>query len=200
MKGYLALGVSLGLAAGMSPGPLLMYTVVATLRGGWRAGLGVALAPLITDAPIILLALIILRLLPEEALRVLGLIGGAFVVYLGVETIRSARRTPDIRLENHVSTRQELGRGILVNFLNPNPYLFWGTVGGPILLQAGRENFLGAAAFVLGFYVFLVGDKVLVALIAHRQRSWLQGVWYRRILWVLGGLLIVLGVGLAVGG
>ncbi len=193
MREYVFLGMSLGLAAGLSPGPLLTYTIIATLRGGWKAGISVGSAPLITDAPIIILSLVVLHFLPPEALRVLGIIGGVFVIYLGIETARAAQDVTTVELDEHVSARREMSRGVLVNFLNPNPYLFWGTVGGPLLIQAYRENTLHAAAFLVVFYALLVGSHVGLALLVHRQRDWLQGPWYRRTLWTLALLLVIIG-------
>ncbi len=194
LNDYLVLGASLGLAAGMSPGPLLTYTIVATLRGGFKAGLSVGIAPLLTDVPIIVLALLLLHFLPSQVLQVLNVAGGVFVIYLGWETIRSGAKTPTLELQENVDVRRELGRGLLVNFLNPNPYLFWGTVGGPLLLRAYKEFPLYAVMFLLVFYTLLVGSHVGVAVLVHRQRGVLQGVWYRRVLWVLGGLLVILGI------
>lgn len=193
MSEYLMLGAALGLASGLTPGPLLTYTIVATLRGGWRAGVSVGSAPLITDAPIIALSLLVLHFLPLPVLRLLGIVGGLFVVYLGVETARAARHVDDIRPDEEVNVRREIGRGVLVNFLNPNPYLFWGTVGGPMLIQAYREQAIEAAVFLLVFYALLVGSHVGLALLVHRQRGWLQGMWYRRTLWALAVILVVLG-------
>jgi len=191
---YVLLGLSLGLASGLSPGPLLTYTVVATLRGGWKAGVGVGSAPLLTDAPIIALVLLVLRLLPPAALDWLSIFGGIFLGYLGFETIRSARHAPEVGREPDVNVRQELGRGVLVNFLNPNPYLFWGTVGGPLLIRAYHTHPLDAVAFLVLFYALLVGSHVGLALLVHHQRDVLQGAWYRRVLWLLGAILILFGV------
>jgi len=54
---YLILGLTLGLSAGITPGPLLTLVITASLRRGWAGGLQVALAPLITDAPIIIFSI-----------------------------------------------------------------------------------------------------------------------------------------------
>jgi threonine/homoserine/homoserine lactone efflux protein len=48
-----ATGIVLGLSAGLSPGPLMTLVVAESLKGGASAGIRIALAPLVTDAPII---------------------------------------------------------------------------------------------------------------------------------------------------
>jgi threonine/homoserine/homoserine lactone efflux protein len=44
----LGLGIGLGIGAGVTPGPLLALIIAETLRGGWRSGMLVALAPLLS--------------------------------------------------------------------------------------------------------------------------------------------------------
>lgn len=61
MTRFLLTGVLLGLSSGLAPGPLLALVASETLRHGVRAGVRVALAPLITDLPIILTTILLLR-------------------------------------------------------------------------------------------------------------------------------------------
>ena len=56
----LSKGTVLGLAAGFSPGPLTFLIISETLRHGLRAGMKVSLAPVVTDLPIIVLAVLLL--------------------------------------------------------------------------------------------------------------------------------------------
>ena len=88
----LLLGLTLGLSAGFSPGPLMMLVITTTLRGGFWHGLRVAIAPFLSDVPIILLTLFVLDHLPAWTLGAIGIIGGLYVIFLGWETIRSARK------------------------------------------------------------------------------------------------------------
>src|SRR5690606_40679233 len=46
-------GLGMGLAAGVSPGPLLVLVVTSTLRGGLRNGIAVAAAPLLSDLVVV---------------------------------------------------------------------------------------------------------------------------------------------------
>ncbi len=73
------LGAGLGLAAGLSPGPLLTVLVAVSIERGFRSGLRVAIAPLLTDAPIVILALLLLKDLPASFLGGLTLLGGLYV-------------------------------------------------------------------------------------------------------------------------
>ena len=89
----LATGVLLGLSAGLAPGPLLALVLAQSLRHGAREGCKVAVTPLLTDAPIILLALIIAAKLAalRPLLGVVSIAGGAFVLYLAWDCFRPVR-------------------------------------------------------------------------------------------------------------
>ena len=73
MVNFLAMGSILGLSAGFAPGPLLTLVISETLQHDIRAGVKVALAPIVTDLPIIMLTLFILVKL-SGFYKVLGII------------------------------------------------------------------------------------------------------------------------------
>lgn len=189
----LLVGLGLGFAAGVSPGPLLTLVITTALRRGFRAGLAVALAPLLTDLPIILLSLWVLDRLPAGFLQAVGLLGGLFVIYLGVETWRDI---PKARLDapSAAPVRRDLGRGVLVNLLSPHPWLFWLTVGGPLVLRYADQGLTAAGAFLLGFYALLVGSKILLAGGMAGARHRLDDRIYRGLLLVGGTILVGLGL------
>jgi threonine/homoserine/homoserine lactone efflux protein len=68
----LLLGLSIGFAAGISPGPLLLLVVTATLMSGWRAGVLTAMSPLITDVIVVALILLVLGQVPSLLLDPAG--------------------------------------------------------------------------------------------------------------------------------
>jgi threonine/homoserine/homoserine lactone efflux protein len=185
----------MGLNAGISPGPLLALVVAASLRSGLPGGLMVASAPLITDLPIIALSVLLVGSLPPGATRWIGTLGGLVVVWMGIETIRSARKAAlPTDGEPQSEPRRELWRGITVNALNPHPYLFWATVGGPALVRGWQESPLHALGFLVPFYALLVGSKATIAWLVSRQAGGLSQLWYRRTLQGSGVLLLAMGI------
>ena len=196
MLEYLATGVVLGLAAGFAPGPLLALILAQSIRYGTREGLKVAAAPLITDVPIVILATALVVMAAEAAGGLLGAIslaGAAFVTYLGIESIRAT----GVQAGRPDEAPRSWARGALVNALSPHPYIFWITVGAPVLIRAWGEGPLAAVAFLVGFYACLVGSKMLLAVIAGRSGGRLRGRGYRAVMVVLGALLLVFAVRLA---
>ena len=189
----LLLGIALGLGAGISPGPLLGLVLTSTLKRGFGAGVRVALAPLLTDAPIVLLSLFVLESLPAPAVRALGVAGGAYVIYLGTQALRGAR-TAELSAARNASSRRDILRGALVNALSPHPWLFWLSAGGPLLVNAWGDAPVRGVTFLVGFYGLLVGTKILVARAVTAGRQRMSERWYQRALLAAGVLLSVAGV------
>jgi threonine/homoserine/homoserine lactone efflux protein len=184
----LLLGLTLGLSAGFSPGPILALVIGETLSGGFRNGLKVAAAPLLTDGPIILACVLVLSTVSDsrQVLGSISLAGGVYLVKLGLESFKApapeAQRQPGA---------DSLKKAVIANFLNPNPYLFWLTVGSPILLSGSKKGSAAPALFLAGFYLCLVGSKIGLAAAAARSRHIIRGQGYRVVLWVLGAALII---------
>jgi len=191
---FLTAGLVLGLSAGVSPGPLLALVISQSLRHGAREGVKVALAPLITDIPIVLVSTLVLTRLAgvQFILGIITLAGGVFVAHLACESLRATGLDTDIQ----PGAPQSFGKGVLVNALSPHPYLFWLTVGAPLIIQGWAESLFAAAAFLAGFYGTLVLSKVAVAVSVGRSRHLFLGRPYVYVMRVLGILLAVFAVAL----
>jgi len=181
-------GLSLGFAAAAQPGPFQAYLLAQSSRNGAARTLPVALVPLASDPPVIAVVLAVLAQLPGGFLRVLQIAGGAFVLWLGAGTLRAARAPPPTNLGERAPPRGFL-RAVVVNFTNPNAWIFWSLVGGPILAAAWRETPARAVAFLAGFYVFLVGGNALLVLLAGQAAR--LGPRFARGLGLASGLALL---------
>ena len=152
MIAYIALGITLGFAAGVQPGPFQTFLISRTLQDGWRHSLPAVLAPLLSDAPAIALALLLLTSVPTWMENVLHFVGGFFVLFLAYGALRAYRNYTFDQATLLPSRRQNLLKAVALNLLNPNPYLFWSLVSGPLLLKAWREATINGVAFVSSFY------------------------------------------------
>ena len=182
-------GIIFGLSGGFTPGPLMTLVISETLRHGLREGLKIAMVPVISDFPIVLCSLLILSHLTEAEimLGILALAGAAYLIHLGWESMRFKGKTP----ENEDAKPQSFKKGIITNFLNPNPYMFWITVGAPTVLRAYDINLFSAILFILSMYFCLVGSKVLTAVITGKSRNFLKSRGYVLTIRGLGVLLIL---------
>jgi threonine/homoserine/homoserine lactone efflux protein len=190
MMYFLTIGTVLGLSAGIAPGPLLTLLISETLQHGTKSGVKVALAPIITDFPIIILTLFVLSKLSDfhSILGIISLAGGFVLLSMGYESIR----TKGIELRIREGEAKSLMKGILVNILNPHPYLFWFSVGAPIMTKAMSLNISAFVAFIGSFYACLVGSKIILAIIVGKSRSFLRGTVYLYTMRFLGIVLSIL--------
>lgn len=198
----MARGVSLGFAAGALPGAFQSYIIGTTLLHGWRRGLLVIFAPLVVDGPIILVVVFLLGQLSAEAIRLIQAAGGLFLLYIAWGTWRSLRAGAGLSLDAASSgtgtARSIFGRGLVMNALSPGPYIFWGTVTGPLLLGALEQSALHAVAFLVSFYGTFLAMLALIVLVFDRVRRLDERVT-RALLWLMLAVLVVFGVTLLLG-
>jgi len=189
MMYFVTVGTVLGFSAGFAPGPLLTLVISETLQHDVKSGVKVALAPIITDLPIIIVTLFVLSKLSNfhNILGVISLAGGFVILTIGYESIR----TKGIELSIREAKPKSLTKGVLANALNPHPYLFWFSVGAPIMTKAMSLNISALLAFIISFYSFLVGSKILLAIVTGKSKSFLSGKVYIYTMRFLG---LVLGV------
>ncbi|HAH59752.1 MAG: LysE family transporter [Lentimicrobium sp.] len=186
---FILAGVFLGLSAGFSPGPLLTLVLTQTIKHNRTEGIKVAISPLITDFPIILIAVLIFNRLSEFdlILAAISFAGGVYIAFLGIESIRIKEFSIDLQDSKTASIK----KGIIANFLNPSPYLFWATVGVPLIFKAFQVNLLTSILFLISFYVLLIGSKVMIAFIVARTKVFMSQKIYVLVMRILGLVLLI---------
>ncbi len=162
---YLLQGAVYGLTAASQPGPFQTYIISQTLARGWKRTLPAALAPLISDGPIILLCVLVLTQVPVWMQHGLHIAGGLFILYLAYGAYKTWKNfnlsVPAVETE----TRQSVLKAAMMNALNPNPYIFWTLVTGPILLQGWHESPVNGIGFLAGFYISMILCLVLIIIV-----------------------------------
>jgi len=162
----------LGVALGASPGPVQLLLFSEASRGGAGRGLrAMAGANATFGLMMLLLAAGLSSLEPGETfLRVVKVIGGAFLVVIAVDAIRESRRAQVLdepRGGLHPSVR-----GIVAVLLNPGVYVFLATTGTAVVASAVDEG--GRSLAVVTVIALLVGvslmDSAMVLLGAGAHR------------------------------
>ena len=169
---FLLQGIGYGFSAAVQPGPFQTYLISQTLLNGWRRTLIAALAPLVSDGLIIVTVLLVLTRVPPGFRLALQLAGGIFILYLAWGAYRAWRRfdvaTPPAPAAG--AGAQSLLRAALMNFLNPNPWIFWSLVTGPILIRAWEESPDKGIAFLVGFYGAMIACLALIIILFGTAR------------------------------
>ena len=191
---YLAAAIGLSLTPG--PNSLLALTHGA-LHGHRRTLFTVAGGAVGFTALIALSMLGIGALLQTSAhaLTVLKLLGGAYQVWLGVQLWRAP--AIDLRADGGARGVRALvlfRQGLLTAVSNPKALLFYGAFL-PQFIDPKRDLMTQFVVMAVVFVVIEIITEVLLAMLAHRVRPWLQRQG-RRFNRACGGLFVAMGVAL----
>ena len=168
MLKYIIFGITYAFAAAVQPGPFQTFIISQTLKKGWRSTVPAAFAPVISDGPILVLVLFLLSTVPDNFIVILRIGGGLFLLYLGINAFNSWKRYDIEKSIPTDSNHQTLLNAVVVNLLNPAPYLGWSLIMGPLFLEGWRLAPVNGIALIIGFYltmiITLVGIIILFTL------------------------------------
>ena len=168
---FLTQGFAMGLYAALQPGPFQTYILSETLRRGWRKSLPMAFAPLVSDLPPVLLTLLVLSRMPQGVLDSLRIAGGLLMLYLARGAFRSFTTQTEETAIVEESPAKSLFSAAAINILSPSVYLFWTTIGAPIVLDGWQISPLHGLSFIIGMYaVFIPSLVTLIILFGQTGR------------------------------
>lgn len=190
----------------MTPGVDTLLMIRNTARGGLRDGVLTSVAiccGLFVHATVSALGISLILLQSAWAFGLLKLIGAGYLVWLGVQSLRSARRGTPLPVAGVAMNRQPvslwlpLREGFLSNVFNPKTVIFYMAFlpqfiapGDPALL---KSLWLAGVHFVIA-NVWQIG----VAMMVGRAGRLLARRWVARTLdGITGTVLVALGIKLA---
>jgi len=155
MINCLIFGLTYSFACVVQPGPFQAFLFSQSIKNGWRKTIPLVFAPLMSDLPVILLVLLVLTNVPHEVLLILQIVGGLFLLYLAFNAYK-AWRTFGPNVNEDLTPQFTVFKAVLVNLLNPNPYLAWSLVLGPLLIKAWNEAPANGIVLLISFYGSMV--------------------------------------------
>ena len=187
-------GVALGVIEEIKPGPLLTMVIRETLSGGLRAGVWTAAAPIFTDGPLIIVSLLAASWISTRPsiLIVISILGAAYLLKMGLECFSIEPPSSDLA---EVDVSDSFKRGVLTNLLNPNVYIFWFLIGGPLMASVADEEPLAPVAYAVTFLVSIIIVKSIIALAFDRTRGNLSRRSYSIMLSLCGVAMIFFAIG-----
>ncbi|MBT4351065.1 LysE family transporter [archaeon] len=186
--------IILGINGAMIPGPLMALIISETLQHGKKEGMKVAIIPFVTDLPIIFLAIFFLSNLSNMFIGGLSLLGGLFLGYMAIQNIVYKK----VEISIKKVKPQSFKKAIITQYLNPNMYIFWITIGVPIIL--GTKSFLlGFLFVVLELGTFVISNFIFIHFI-NKSRSLLKSKYFVYTIRFLGLFLMVFSIKLLIKG
>jgi len=190
---YVIIGSGFAFAAALQPGPLQAYLFSSVLRRGWRRTLPASFAPLLSDGPIVVIALFVLNQVPETYQTFLRLAGGLLLLYLAWVSYMSWQQGVMQEAETVDSAPRTLIQAMMVNLLNPNPYLGWSLVLGPAVVDAWQKSQAYAVVMVVAFYgTMVIGLAGTIYIFGRTKILGPRG--QRALVLISAGILAFLGV------
>ena len=180
---------------GNQAGPTTHNGGEETLSGDLRAGIWTAAAPIFTDGPLIVVSYLFASILVDKPsiLVLISILGALFMFKMGVECFSIEPPTLSSMLEP-ASSKKAFG-GVLTNLLNPNVYVFWFLIGGPIMASAVALDPLAPLAYAVTFIIGIILVKCLIAIMLHRMRDAMPRHIYKSILSLCGVAMIIFALG-----
>jgi len=167
---YLLQGMGLGFVAAAQPGPFQAFIISQTLKNGWRPTLITALAPLLSDGPIIAIVLLALSRVPASMQGYLHTASGVFILFLALCAFGRWRAASGGTALGAEPAYQSLLKAVLMNVISPGPWIFWSLVAGPTLIGGWNEALSRGIAFLAGFYLVLIATFALTILLFGTAR------------------------------
>jgi len=204
----------------MAPGPLLTYTIAKTLetrRRGFLVGARVIGGHALLESVLVVVLLLgfAVVLKNELTVRVIGILGGGFLIFMGQGILRDAaaqRSAVALRAEAGAAPQPEGSRahptlfrtaplvgGVLVSMSNPYWWVWWATVGFAFMVQYDI-TFRAWPALLAFFSGHEAGDLawyVTVSALVSLGKQRINTRAYRIILIVLGIAIVLFGLYLA---
>jgi threonine/homoserine/homoserine lactone efflux protein len=103
--------------------------------------------------------------------RFLYIGGGLFLLYLAYGAYKAWKNFDPTIPYIETETQQSILKAALINTLNPNPYIFWSLVTGPILVTGWRETPAYGLGFMAGFYAMMILGFSLVIIVFGSARQ-----------------------------
>jgi threonine/homoserine/homoserine lactone efflux protein len=162
---YLVIGITYAFAAVVQPGPFQVFLLNQVLSKGWKRTLPAAFGPLISDIPVSIIALLLLNNFPHNIISLLQAAGGLFLLYLAFSSYKTWKNYKlDPNNEFH-SGQTTLMKAVIVNLLNPNPYIGWSLILGPLFLKGWHESPANGIVIIVSFYVILISGMIVTIII-----------------------------------
>jgi threonine/homoserine/homoserine lactone efflux protein len=181
---FLLDAVFVSLSGVMAPGPISSVSV-GYGNTNPRAGAWVAVGHGLVEFPVMIgvfLGVGAIMELPGVQLGI-SLLGGVFLLYLGVNMFRNIRQQD---ITGSTGSRSPLAAGALLSLTNPYFLIWWATVGAGLILKSTEFGLLGFGAFAVCHWLCDLGWDTFLSAASFRG-SQLFGQTFQQVVFAASG-------------
>lgn len=188
---------SICLAAMASPGPAVIAVVGRALTLGWRRNIGFIAGIVCGDLTVLLLVLFGMGAIADhfvEIVTVVKVLGGFYLIGLGVKTLIARSGGVDMQSENRESGLRALLGGYALTMGNPKAIMFYIAIV-PLIIDL--KNITMSDFAVVSAIIVIILSSVLMGYSLGSsgvRRFFSDPVWRRRVDCVAGLVLVAVGI------
>jgi threonine/homoserine/homoserine lactone efflux protein len=194
-----------GFSGALTPGPMLTLVISsAAEKGFWTSFFIVAGHALLELVVVAAFFLGLIRYLENPLIaRIIGIVGGVFLLYLGADILVSVARNKfkidfrsmiNKRTINTRSTGIIVLKGILVSLMNPYWYIWWISIGAAFIIKSVKFDMGGVTAFYTGHISADFIWYLFIGFLISTGRRFLNQKVYNGILIACSIFLFYLGI------
>jgi threonine/homoserine/homoserine lactone efflux protein len=168
---FLASVLLISLSGVLMPGPLFAVIIKKSSKNKF-AGALIALGHGLVEFPLMFLIFFVLSQfsIPSFVSVAVGLVGGSFMVFMGVQAFSSRHKQEEATVE---FKRDSVLAGVWTTAANAGFILWWLTIGTALILNAKLFGFIGFSVFAgVHWFTDFIWYTVIAMLIFKSQRFW----------------------------
>jgi len=187
------------------PGPMLTLVISSVARKGFWTSFFIVVGHSLLELVVVIgFFLGILKFLDNPLIaKIIGLLGGIFLLYMGIDIVVSIFKkkfTIDFksvlkqRTITGKSTMTVIFKGILISLMNPYWFIWWISIGAAFLLKSVEFNMAGISSFYIGHISADFIWYLFIGFLVNTGRRFFNQKIYNGILIACSIFLFYLGI------
>lgn len=188
-----------------APGPMLTLVISSVAEKGFWTSFFIVLGHSLLELLIVISFVMgVLKYLGNPLLlKIIGLLGGIFLLYMSANILFSVFRKKvkiDFKsaiIKNSMNKKSTLImtlKGIVISLVNPYWYIWWISIGAAFLIKSVKFNTLGVSTFFIGHISADFIWYLFIGFLISSGRKFFNQKIYNGILIVCSLFLIYLGI------
>jgi len=194
-----------GFSGALSPGPMLTLVISSTAEKGFWTSFFIVVGHAVLELAVVAAFFLgLIRYLENPLIsKIIGIVGGVFLIYLGIDIIVSVFRKKFLidfrsvlkqKTMNPRSTGIIILKGILVSLMNPYWYIWWISIGAAFIIRSVKFDMGGVTAFFTGHISADFIWYLFIGFLISSGRRFFNQKIYNAILIVCSIFLFYLGI------